>query len=65
MSQVMVYARFPADLVQSLRASAEDSDRTLSAELRHAVRKHLSTSNAPAANRGAAKADDGGRHERE
>ena len=46
MSTVMISAKFPTDLVESLRDRARESDRTLSAELRHAVRMHLTTSEA-------------------
>jgi plasmid stability protein len=62
MANVLLTARVPDDLVRSLRAHAALSDRSMSGELRVAIKKHLSTSNAPAANQGVAKADDGGRH---
>jgi hypothetical protein len=39
--QVQISARMPADLVSALEQRAEKEDRTLSAELRRAIRHYL------------------------
>jgi predicted DNA-binding protein len=38
---VQISARIPAELASGLEASAEREDRTLSAELRRAIRQYL------------------------
>lgn len=62
MSAVIVTAQMPADLVAAMRSRAQSADRSLSAEMRCAIRSYLENGNAPAANQGAAKADPSGRH---
>ena len=43
-SYVQISARIPADLAAGLERSAEQEDRTLSAELRRAIRQYLTPS---------------------
>lgn len=58
MANVIVVARVPPDLVQSLRVSARHADRSLSAEIRHAIRNHLAN---PRTSEGAPPQDSSGK----
>lgn len=58
MASILIAAKVPPDLASAVRLRAEQSDRTLSAEIRRALRAHLATpemSEAPATNEGSAK----------